>query len=149
MEYPHDQATVDAVLNNPFALFALRLLFQNLPEIQKAGVPFYKPRGLMMMNPLDKLLTVYTVTQIYSYLQCIIEAGGVSAETKGVGSSAAASCSYTNLSYKEPISGENKHFPVNAIDCLEKTNCGTQGGAKKTTRKKRHKKGIRRTRRKY
>ena len=150
-EYPNNIADIQEVMDNPQALRALKLLFENIPQIRKTGIPFHTSATSqrLLMNPFDQLITVYSPTQIYNYLKCIIAAGGINVISEADDTTGASACSYNHLEYREAITGTVRHFPADAVICLEQKNCGLEGGSKKKSRKKRYKKRKRRTRRMY
>jgi len=153
---------MDVVFDNQLAVFAFRMLLENLPKIRKMGVPIPIPesasryenaaerapaslrgqyRSMAFSRRLGQLEDYYGNQTIYNYLKCI-------ADGDAAGDGNISKC-VAKLIPKAP---ENEKSPPPPINCLKLPNCGKTapvvgGSEKKYTRKKKKKSTKRKTRR--
>ena len=153
---------IKVVFENQLAVFAFRMLLENLPKIRKLGVPIpineeakrfenaavrapeqlrEQYRSNVFSRRLGQLKEYYGNQTIYNYLKCI-------ADGDAAGDGNISKC-VTKLIPEAPENGESKQPPIN---CLELPNCGDNvsvvgGYEKKHTRKKKKKSTKRKTRR--
>jgi hypothetical protein len=127
---------MDNVFENQLAVFAFRMLLENLPQIRQSGVPIPIPK---FASRIEQLEDYYGNQTIYNYLKCI-------ADGDAAGDGNISEC-VANLIPKAP---KNKDSPKPPTNCLELPNCGVVaavGGSKKKHTRKKRKRKRRKTRR--
>jgi len=119
----HQITEMDSVFENQLAVFAFRMLLENLPKIRQSGVPIPIPE---FASRVEQLEDYYGTQTIYNYLKCI-------ADGDAVGDGNISKCAANLI----PNAPENKDNPKPPTDCLERPNCErrVEGGGTKKRRK--------------
>jgi len=125
---------MDSVFENQLAVFAFRMLLENLPKIRQSGVPIPIPE---FASRIEQLVEYYGNQTIYNYLKCI-------ADSDAAGDGNISGCAGNLI----PKASQNKDSPKPPTECLELPNCErkVEGGGTRKRRKKRRKRRTRRIR---